>query len=69
MARCVAVQGQAPAATGAYAPGDCLLGRVTIGSERRRVEVWHPPRVLVQPGELSCDAAVAADAGAQRQPH
>ena len=65
----VAVEGQAPIATGGYAAEGCLLGRVSTSSERFRVVVWHPPDVLVRPGESTCDARLAAEGGAQQAPH
>jgi len=43
----------------------CVLARRVSG----RIEVWHPPSVVVQPGELSCDAATALAGEARRPPH
>jgi hypothetical protein len=45
--------------------GDCLLAR-RIG---RSVEVWYPPRITVQPGELSCSPETALAGLAQAAPH
>ncbi|WP_088974693.1 hypothetical protein [Micromonospora coxensis] len=44
--------------------GSCLLARV-VGD---RVEVWRPPTVLMQPGELTCDGRTAALGLGQRDP-
>ncbi|MBC6461152.1 hypothetical protein, partial [Actinomadura sp. HBU206391] len=44
---------------------DCVMARF-VGD---RAEVWRPPRVYLQPGELGCSATVAATGGAQRSPH
>jgi hypothetical protein len=45
--------------------GDCLLARRTSGS----VEVWYPPSITVQPGELSCSPETALAGLAQAAPH
>lgn len=51
---------------GVAAGGDgCVLGRRVSG----RVEVWHPPSVVVQPGELSCSADTALAGEAKQAPH
>ncbi|SCG68997.1 hypothetical protein [Micromonospora halophytica] len=42
--------------------GSCLLARV-VGD---RVEVWRPPSVLMQPGELTCDVAPRPSAWGRR---
>jgi hypothetical protein len=60
----VTVQGSdlAVALTG---DGDCLLGRRVAG----RVQVWYPPAVTVQPGELSCSPETALAGQAMSAPH
>lgn len=45
--------------------GRCLLGRRVGG----HVEVWHPPSITVQPGELSCSPDTALAGLAQHAPH
>lgn len=45
--------------------GDCVLGRRTAGS----VEVWYPPSITVQPGELSCSPETALAGLAMDAPH
>lgn len=45
--------------------GDCVLGRRIAGS----VEVWYPPSVTVQPGELSCSPETALAGLAMDAPH
>jgi hypothetical protein len=45
---------------------DCVAGRIV---DRATVEVWTVPRVLAQPGEGGCGAAVAASGESQHSPH
>lgn len=45
---------------------DCLAARIPPGG---RPEVWVPPRVVVQPGELGCDAAAFARGLGTSAPH
>jgi hypothetical protein len=58
--------GAAPGAVGvAIRLGeDCVLARVASA-----VEVWIPPRISLEPGEIGCDAHAAAAGQAQRSPH
>lgn len=44
---------------------ECLFGSRVNGT----ILVWYPPRVLVQPGETSCDPASALARLATRPPH
>ncbi|MBM7785591.1 hypothetical protein [Tenggerimyces flavus] len=47
------------------AGSDCLLARV----DGKATEVWVPPRVTIQPGELTCSADTAALGLAKKGPH
>jgi len=55
----------APGGVAAAAGDDCVLARF----RGRRIEVWRPSRVQLQPGELTCDAATAVAGSGQRPPH
>ncbi len=55
----------APGGVAAAAGDDCVLARF----RGRRIEVWRPSRVQLQPGELTCDAATAVAGSGRRPPH
>ena len=55
----------APGGVAAAAGDDCVLARL----RGRRIEVWRPSRVQLQPGELTCDSATAVAGLGQRPPH